>query len=65
METKIDRSFPCLVFLAKRLSDQCRELPKASESDYVFSSPSIGPKQDVPQTTARQRQKGLGALPKG
>ena len=66
METKIDRSFPCLVFLAERFSEPSHELPRTSESDYVFFSPSIGLKQDHPQCTpARDRENQSGALPKG
>jgi hypothetical protein len=66
METKIDRSFPCLVFLAKRHSDPSHELQRTSEFDYVFFSPSVGLKQDDPKCTpARDRQKQSGALPKG
>jgi hypothetical protein len=66
MERNIDRSFPCLVFLPKRISEQSHELLKTSESDYVFFSPSIGFKQDDPQyTPAPDREKQSGALPKG
>jgi hypothetical protein len=66
MQTKIDRSFPCLVFLAERLSEPSHELSRTSESDYVFFSPSIGLNQDHPQCTpARDREKQSGALPKG
>ena len=64
MERNIDRSFPCLVFLPKRISEQSYELPKTSES--VFFSPSIGFKQDDPQyTPAPDREIQSGALPKG
>jgi len=66
METKIDRSFPCLVFLAERLSKPSNDLSRTPESDYVFFSPSIDRKQDDPQCTpARDREKQAGALPKG
>jgi len=66
METKIDRSFPCLVFLPKGLSDPSHELPRTSESDYIFFSPSMSLKPDDPQyTLARDREKQSGALPKG
>ena len=63
MQTKIDRSFPCLVFLAKRCSEQNHELSKTSESDYVFFSPSISLKQHDPQCTrARAREDSAGGL---
>jgi hypothetical protein len=62
METKIDRSFPCLVLLPKRNSEQGYELPKTFGSDYVFFSPSIGLKHD-PQYAPEEKQSG--ALPKG
>ena len=65
METKIDRSFPCLVFLPKRISEQSYELPKTFRSDYVFFSPSTGLKHDPQYTPARDREKQSGALPKG
>ena len=65
METKIDRSFPCLVFLAERLSKPSNDLSRTPESDYVFFSPSIGLKRDDPQgTLARDREKQSDALPK-
>jgi hypothetical protein len=54
METRIDRSFPCLVFLAERLSKPSHDLSRTPESDYVFFSPSIGLK----------REKQSDALPK-
>ena len=64
METKIDRSFPCLVFLAERLSKPSDNLSRTSESDYVFFSPSISLKRDDPQCTlARDREKQSDALP--
>jgi hypothetical protein len=49
MESKIDRSFPCLVLLATRLSEPSDELPRTSGTDYVFFSPSISLKLDDPQ----------------
>jgi len=65
METKIDRSFPCLVFLAERLSKPSHDLSRTPESDYVFFSPSIGLKRDDPQCAlARDREKQSDALPK-
>ena len=60
METKIDRSFPCLVFLPKRISEQSYELPKTSGSDYVFFSPSIGLKHDPQYTPARDGRSRAG-----
>ena len=65
METKIDRSFPCLVFLLKRISEQSYELPNTSGSDFVFFSPSIGLKHDPKYTPARDPEKQSGLLPKG
>jgi len=65
METKIDRSFPCLVFLPKRISEQSYELPNTSGSGFVFFSPSIGLKHDPQYTPARDQEKQSGALPKG
>jgi len=66
MEEKIDRSFPCLVFLTERFSKPSYEFSRTSESDFVFFSPSIGLKQHDPQCTpVRDREKQPGALPKG
>jgi hypothetical protein len=65
METKIDRSFPCLVLLPKRNSEQGYELPKTLGSDYVFFSPSIGLKHDPQYAPSQNEEKQSGALPKG
>jgi len=63
METKRDCSFPCLVFLTERSSGQTHELPKTSESDYVFCAPNMSLKQDDPHDTARERETRRGAFP--
>ena len=66
METRIDRSFPCLVFLAERFSKPSDEFSRTSESDFVFFSPSIALKQHDPQRTPElDQEKQSGALPKG
>ena len=64
METQIDRSFPCLVPLPKRISEQSYD-PKTFGSDSVFFSPSTGLKHDPQYTPARDEEKQSGALPKG
>ena len=64
MEAKIDRSFPCLVFLAERFSKPSQEFSRTSESGFIFFSPSIGLKQHDPRCTpAPDREKQSGALP--
>ena len=63
MAMKSDRSFPCLLWLSERFSEQSHGIQERPESDYVFFSPAVGRKQrDARSLNLESRS---GALPKG
>ena len=63
MAMKSDRSFPCLLWLSERFSEQSHEIQERPESDYVFFSPPVGRKQRDARSLSLES--GSGALPKG
>lgn len=63
MAAKSDRSFPCLLWLSERFSEQSHELQQRPESDYVFFSPAMSLKEsDAGSLNLGNR---CDALPKG
>ena len=63
MAMKSDRSFPCLLWLSERFSEQSHEIQERPESDYVFFSPAVGRKQRDARSLSLEGRSG--GLPKG
>ena len=63
MAMKSDRSFPCLLWLSERFSEQSHEIQERPESDFVFFSPAVGRKQRNARSLSLESR--CGAHPKG
>jgi hypothetical protein len=63
MAMKSDRSFPCLLWLSERFSEQSHEIQERPESDYVFFSPAVGRKQRDARSLNLEGR--IGAHPEG